>query len=62
MSEARTITYDGILVERPVYTVTVVCPVCHETLTQLSDGVITCDKCGAAFVLKTRGVGPSETK
>ena len=57
-----TLTYDGILVERPLYTITIVCPVCHTPLSQLSDGVITCDQCEARFILKTRGVGPSETK
>lgn len=58
-----TLTYDGILVTRPIYTVTIVCPVCKVAVSRLVDGVVTCEHCGARFILKTAaGVGPSETK
>lgn len=56
-------TTESITITRPVYTVTVVCPLCHEVITWKHDGVATCEHCGAQFVLKTAPkVGPSETK
>ena len=64
--------HDSIEVHPRMYTVTMVCPLCHQSITWNQVGVTTCPHCGAAFTIKPvalltnhyerNSLGPSETK
>jgi len=54
-------TADAIITNRKVFTITIVCPRCHEPLGKLNDGVNECPHCKTLFRVRTVP-GPTETK
>lgn len=55
-------TAESIRIERPVYTVTLTCPICHRQLTGYpGDGAVECPHCKVKFRVVTKP-GPQEFK
>ncbi len=46
-------TTDAITVTPIIYTVTVVCPLCHQAMTFREDSVNTCPHCGKSFIVRS---------
>ena len=49
---------DSIEVHPRLYTMTMVCPLCHQPITWNQAGVTTCPHCGAAFTIKPAQPSP----
>ena len=52
---------EAVTVTRPQYTITLVCPICHQPINWQADGVLTCPHCKLTFRLQT-APGPQEFK
>ena len=49
---------DGAQVTVPYYIVTMVCPLCHQSITWKQDGITVCPHCGKSFVVKSVADNP----